>query len=161
MEHIPNASISFDPPPLLSDFKSFRILHHAERCRIALRLPFCRVHNEIKRNGWNFDRASRIYERKGKRKGGSFSWQKWDDLGFRMAQEITVVSANKRIRDTLYPPLPRDRLTRCDRRESSNEIPNVYLCVQRLSTFIDRYNRETQRDAVFQRALLHIPPYYV
>lgn len=46
VEHIPIASIS---PTLPSNFKSFRILRHAPR-RIALRLPFCRVHNEIKRN---------------------------------------------------------------------------------------------------------------
>ena len=39
---MPIASISPTPPS--SNFKSFRILRHAPR-RIALRLPFCRVHN--------------------------------------------------------------------------------------------------------------------
>lgn len=74
--------------------------------------------------------------------------------GFEWLRKLPGGIANKRIRDTLYPPLPKDRSMRCDRRESC-------IFVQRLSTFIDRYNRKTQaqRDVVFQRALLHIPPY--
>lgn len=74
--------------------------------------------------------------------------------GFEWLRKLPGGIANKRIRDTLYPPLPEDRSMRCDRRESC-------IFVQRLSTFIDRYNRKTQaqRDVVFQRALLHILPY--
>lgn len=41
--------------PFPSNFKSFRILRHAPR-RIALRLPFCRAHNEIKRRS-EFEQA--------------------------------------------------------------------------------------------------------
>lgn len=74
--------------------------------------------------------------------------------GFEWLRKLPGGIANKRIRDTLYPPLPEDRSMRCDRRESCIFVHHVY---RHLSiVIIEKHRRKetwyfNERCSIFRR----------